>query len=423
MSIRKKLLDCSFASKFSKSSKDFIRGRKLPFSKVLLTILRKSSKSTQLVLNELSMVFEEKTPATAGAYSRARNKLKHEAFIELSKECIVEPFYADGDYKKYEGFRLLAVDSSLLRLPMSESTKESFGTVKIHDPNKKKTKFVQGRFSVLYDVENNICLDGVLGSRSKCDRELAENHFSCLQEGDLAVFDRGYPSYAFLCKMQETGADYLMRCSSTFSKQFNLKRQDFDKEVTLRKPSILKSEALPNTLVVRVIKVILSTGEEEILVTSLKSKRYKVEFFKKLYARRWDIETLFKTFKSRLSLENFTGKSAEAVRQEFFATLFLSNLETILTEETTQDLEQKETRYQQKVNKAVSFNAIKNHAFELLYDSQPLDIIVEKLEALFKQTPTVIRPDRIQPPRKIKRYNKGTIPNVHFHRNIAKNTF
>ena len=127
MGIRKKLFDCFFISKFSKSPKDFIRERKLSFQKVLLLILRKSCKSSQLALNELSMILKEREPATAGAYSRARKKLKYEAFIELSKECIVEPFYAEGGYRKHEDFRLLAVDSSLLRLPMSQSTEEVFG--------------------------------------------------------------------------------------------------------------------------------------------------------------------------------------------------------------------------------------------------------------------------------------------------------
>ena len=75
-----------------------------------------------------------------------------------------------------------------------------------------------------------------------------------------------------------------------------------------------------------------------------------------------------------MDLENFSGLGAEAVRQDFHATVYLTGLETLLTEAVQAQLDAKETRHPQTVNRAVSFNAIKHHALDLLWsdlDTQP----------------------------------------------------
>ena len=48
--------------------------------------------------------------------------------------------------------------------------------------------------------------------------------------------------------------------------------------------------------------------------------------------------------KTRLDLENFSGLGAEAVRQDFHATVYLTGLETILTEAAQAQLDAKATR-------------------------------------------------------------------------------
>jgi IS4 transposase len=77
----------------------------------------------------------------------------------------------------------------------------------------------------------------------------------------------------------------------------------------------------------------LSTGEIEVLVTSLlDSDKYTAQMLKELYHLRWGIETLFGVLKERLRLDNFTGKTVISIKQDFFATLFLVGLESILTQ-------------------------------------------------------------------------------------------
>jgi hypothetical protein len=56
--------------------------------------------------------------------------------------------------------------------------------------------------------------------------------------------------------------------------------------------------------------------------------------------------------------------------------------------------------HRQQVNRAVSFNAIKNHAIEILYSDGDSDLILKKLEALFLTNPTLYRENRKVPRKK-----------------------
>jgi hypothetical protein len=62
---------------------------------VLVLILRKSVKSLQTVVNE-ALSWLGADLVTASAFSQARYKLKHEAFIELNRKAVVETLYSDG---------------------------------------------------------------------------------------------------------------------------------------------------------------------------------------------------------------------------------------------------------------------------------------------------------------------------------------
>jgi hypothetical protein len=148
------------------------------------------------------------------------------------------------------------------------------------------------------------------------------------------------------------------------------------------------------------MRVRLSTGEWEVLVTSLLDEaRYPSAEFLALYGLRWGIETFYGLLKTRLGLENFSGTGAEAIKQDFYATVYLSGLESLLTDTAQAQLDAKNTKHPQTVNRAVSFNAIKYQALDLLFSNEALDPLMEKLTALFLSNPCLDRQHR-NPPRK-----------------------
>jgi len=115
-------------------------------------LTRKSIKSIQNVLNEtevyLSNIFDEDLDTvTKGAYTQARANIKHTAFIELERD-VRDKFYAEYDYKTFKGYRLLAVDGSMVTLPNNKEMQEEFGTIKVSNQYKGKDKtIVQARAS------------------------------------------------------------------------------------------------------------------------------------------------------------------------------------------------------------------------------------------------------------------------------------
>ena len=106
----------------------FTRLRSLPFAVVLIMVLRKSVKSLQCIVNETmhGLSFDE---ISASAYSQARYKLQHTAFIELNQKAIVDVLDQDEDYKKFWGKRILAIDGSKIRLPNTQEVCDTFGTI------------------------------------------------------------------------------------------------------------------------------------------------------------------------------------------------------------------------------------------------------------------------------------------------------
>lgn len=391
----------------------------MTFPRVLSLILSKSRKSLQLVVNEFFFKLEE-SPVSASAFSQARAKFKHTAFIELNEDCVVDAYYKDGDYKQYKGFRLLSIDGSKLYLPNTKDIAREFGRTKVKNQYE-ESNYVRAQSSVLYDVLNEIVIDAQLGLSNTSERELAYKHLKHSKKGDLLLMDRGYSGYELFATIIKGEMDFLMRCPRNTFKEVGLfidEKVD-EKIVTIcateKSRKAVGEKQLPKSLKVRLIKVTLDTGEIEILATSLlDQEKHPIEDFKDLYFKRWGVETYFARIKGRLGLECFTGKTSESVRQDFFATIYISNMETVFTEDVNEELKNrsKSNKHIQKVNKAVSYNIIKNNIFDLLFDESldPLEL-EKRIDEIFRTKSVAFRKNRdvdrnIATPRKRIRFHQ-----------------
>jgi hypothetical protein len=72
-------------------------------------------------------------------------------------------------------------------------------------------------------------------------------------------------------------------------------------------------------------------------------------------------------------------------------------MEAILTEDSNLQLASKTTHNSQKVNHAVSFNAIKNMALDLIVRQKDPEILLKQLTLLFMMNPVQVRPERQVP--------------------------
>jgi hypothetical protein len=352
---------------------------------------------------------------TNSAFCQARLKLKHTAFIELN-DCVLHEYYAADTFKTHKGYRLIGVDASKVILPNTKSVRDEFGTTKIVTTGESdSSEYASMLFECGYDVLNHMCLYASLHPGNTYEVTaiksiLTASHYMCNRLTDLFIFDRGYASFEMFAYMSAQELQYVIRvCEHTFldvQAMFDGDGPD-SQHITLKKSASnkrYKDMNLPDEITLRFVRVVLDTGEIEILATSLNEELFSAAEFKKLYFMRWGTETFFLQVKERLSLENFTGKTAESVKQDFWATIYLSNYESILTEDVDDLLSQKKVKNAQTVNSCISYNAIKNAAFELLMYEDPIDDVLEKLTKLFLMNPVQIRPGRSSKRGKISPY-------------------
>ncbi len=65
-------------------------------------------------------------------------------------------------------------------------------------------------------------------------------------------------------------------------------------------------------------------------MTSLMDRdQFPYEVFKDLYHQRWFVEEDYKLMKSRLEVENFSGLSVEAIKQDVHAKVLTKNIAAI----------------------------------------------------------------------------------------------
>jgi hypothetical protein len=281
---------------------------------------------------------------------------------------------------------------------------------------------------VLYDVCNDIALHSLLADSHAYEVDLAEQHLAYLQADDLLTCDRNYPSYRWLARLIQQQRHFVIRCSQSSFRQARamFSGTGSDSQIVTLKPhhtklADIRRRGLPEQITVRLVRLVLPNGEIEILVTDLLDEvSYPTVEFGPLYHLRWGIETFFGRLKTRLGLENFSGHSAEAVKQDFFAAVFITGLESILTDTAQARLQAKSTQTQHcyQVNHAVAFNAIKNHVLELFDTETDPDLLLDKLTALFMTDPTCIRSERPVPRRPENHYRLLT-----FHRRKKKVCF
>jgi hypothetical protein len=255
----------------------------------------------------------------------------------------------------------------------------------------------------MYDVLNEVTVDCVLGKAHDYEVDLAIfHHLPHTRNNDLLIFDRNYPSYMLVSLLVLCDRKFVIRCSaasySTARKM--LKGEGADDQIVSLKPSHTKLadvrfHDLPEEVKVRFVRVRLDTGEYEVLITNLlDTQTFQTDEFKAIYHMRWGVEGFYKILKSCLTLQNFTGKTADAVYQDFYAAVYLSGLETILTCDVNASLAEKDTQHPQQVNHVVAFNAIKNKVFELLASDLDSQKLIISLESLFKTSTTVCRQER-----------------------------
>jgi energy-converting hydrogenase A subunit M len=311
---------------------NFTRDNKLNFPSIVLLILHLFKESVEFNLATFLPLLGI-NPVTGAAFSIARYKIKLGFFLELNVK--MQTHIASLEPKRWKGFRVIAGDGATVNLPASTQIKEHFG---IYEISKGNTHICLANACILYDVCSNLILDAIIAPFSIGESTLMHPMLTKMSVANaIVLLDRGFSSFS-TCKAliyKQSGFCIRLKSDTNFAKTI-LSNPSMDYVTTwtssdMEKETCKKHQLDTKPIQVRVTKVILNTGEIELLVSSLLDMNVITEQdMQVLYDMRWGIEEGIKKLKPKMKLEQFSCKCFEGVYQEFYVHLFMMNVVTLI---------------------------------------------------------------------------------------------
>jgi hypothetical protein len=378
----------SFKDNNRTSAVDFTRSRKMNFKKMICFCLNFVKKSLQLELDNFIELLDEEIekPITKQAFSKARQKISPKAFEGLFL-MTADTMLNHAEAKKYKGYRLFAVDGSEIELNPSQELGKAY-------PPTRNTTAPRARISIMCDVLNESIIHADMQSLKTDERTLALRHLEHYKEtaaynNGVFIFDRGYPSKDLLEYFENNSLKYLMRLQKSFNAEIDTtKKNDF----------YVKIKNGKTVINVRVIKLTLPSGEEEVLITNLARNKFKKTEFQHLYHLRWGVETKYNTIKNKLRLEDFSGKTVVSVLQDFYAAMYLSNFVAAVKGGTDKRIadDTKNLVHEYKTNENLLIGKLKNNLVLILLNDDPEQrtLLLNKLMERVVSFKVAVVPDR-----------------------------
>jgi len=404
--LKKVILSKEFLTTHRNSPKAFTRQRKLPFHLLICFLLNFVKGSYQ---DELDKFFQAinlfevaKRVVSKVALTKARMKLKYEAFIELN-DHLIRAFENTFEPRTWYKHRLIAIDGSTCQLPRIKEIMDHFGVWNVK-PGK---PCPIARISQLFDSLNKISISAIMSPKSTDERSHAYQMLSYLMPSDLVLLDRGYPAFWLFKAIDTMGVNFCARINSkwTIVNKFIASGQHEQIiRLTATSTSITTCRQLelniePMTL--RLIRIELNSGEVEVLITTLTDcKSYPIDIFSELYHQRWPVEEDYKYMKCWLEIGNLTGKSVLSVYQDFYAKVFSKNLTSVLSYPTQTELIKsgKKIKYEHQINFVQALSKSKD-VIVLLFQRTRAKVIklIKDLQEIFLNTTEPVRPNRSFP--------------------------
>ena len=407
------------------NKKIFIRNRKMNHVDVLKYIISSIDERNQKIkCLKYNLKREGNMNITNQGINLQRLKLNPEA-LKLVYKDFVRIVYSKHNYERTlqaKGYYVLAIDGTELILPNNEETKKFYGGNR--DTNKNINQAMASA-SCAYDVLNRHIVSATMHPYNTSEIDMAainikESMEIIPNDKKIFVFDRGYISLNLIITLLKSQNSFI----------FRLKKKDYKEEINsmiskdeliticMTKERINSMKHMPyyeemltvDHMVLRCVKITLSSGEEEILLTNLENTEFTIDEIAHLYKLRWEIETVYNALKHKINIENFSGYKPIILEQDFYASIHLWNLmQNIILDERREikDASDEHHIYEMKINDSVAVGVLKEKIIDLLYKADKRKIFNEIVEAIVKNIEP-IRPNRHFERKKKKKkvYNK-----------------
>lgn len=372
----------------------FTRRRKLPFERIVGTLVHLVRNSLQIVCNRLGEYFQMDDPASKQAFSQARSNLSYSCFQELT-DLALQTFYQENRAGIWKGRRIIAADGSTLRLPESPDTLAHFGRYNCGKNVQADACPVMGRISEFTDVMSGLIVSAVLLPISVGEESMAEGQLKLVVEkmqswGEdklIFVYDRGYPSKQFIFSHLILKVDFVFRVPSGFNKQIDAFVASGETDGMLK----LYEEAPA----LRIAVFPLASEEQEVLLTSLVDRaEVTYEELFPVYGARWrSMEEGYKRQKVQFELQNWATESTMGVLQEFWAMIYVTNIVAMSCYELEgPSIPGKDPK--ERLNRSVLFGSMKDDVLRTLGGELSPEDFTKKFKKLARRARVSVKPGR-----------------------------
>lgn len=273
------------------------------------------------------------------AITKSRKKLSWRLFEGLFQRAVrlaYEVFPTRSDYL-WQDLSVFAIDGSRYTLPASEEIRQYF------DPESGLSETNNGRghyplclVSTAYDVFRRLPVARtVVSYKAGSERDEASQLIDQLPQGNVLLYDRGYPGYEFILTLNnQYNGYYVLRCpaESSFPAVSDFIRSG-QNEATIeisathsyREKYGNKAHRDAPRITLRATRLVSPEGTLSVLLSNLFDKTtFTRADIIQLYFRRWRVETHYRDEKTSLDITTFHSRSVNGVKQELFAVLIMA---------------------------------------------------------------------------------------------------
>lgn len=285
---------------------------------------------------------------TPSALIQAKQKIKPECFKDLN-DMVVQRLDPLLPHNGFMGRRLLAVDGSKINMNTDLSNPDY-----LYPSHKEGGKpYSQFHFNACIDLDSGMIITfNVQPGRASAERE-ALKELTAQFAGDdsvVIVADRGYERYSLVCWLNQNRIPFVIRGRDIHSNGIassipDLPESEFDIQwnITLTQRHTKETRGHPEKykiltpaqcmdipelyqLNLRVVRIQISEGSYEVLLTNLDAEEFSPESLKEIYRRRWGIEVNYMKLKYRIGLNYFQSKKPNLILIETASRVLFYNI-------------------------------------------------------------------------------------------------
>jgi hypothetical protein len=271
-----------------------------------------------------------------GSVAKARARVPLAAWKNLFEWLCGQAQYLSSRFDTWRGHRIVLLDGTCVSMPDVPELLDEFGTCRgAHG----RGRYPLARLVTLCIANTMTIIGYALGRYNQSETSLAMPLLKRLKKGDLLIADRHFAAAHYYVEYLALGLEFLTRAHQNLhicriKRIFSYSNNDFVGWLHINPVYRRRDPKLPEKMRARFIRAtVCKRGRYKAtwFVSSLLDERlYPAQEIVELYARRWRIETLFRTVKIDFSADVLRSMSVSGVKKELAARLIAVNIVRVI---------------------------------------------------------------------------------------------